>query len=213
MISPEPFHSMPKALPIEKVESAIHTVNGLRVMLDSDIAGFYGVTTRVLNQAVRRNAKRFPKDFAFQLTAQQLANLKSQIVTSSLHGGRRKLPWAFTEHGVVMLASVLNSKTAIDASIAIVRVFVQLQKAARISGSDLIAKLAQIDVRLAGHDETLEQVLQALGALLNPPAKPAKEVGFHTLMEDIGSCADLVNAPRREIRYAAKRRNRKIATR
>ena len=80
MISPEPFHSMPKALPIEKVESAIHTVNGLRVMLDSDIAGFYGVTTRVLNQAVRRNAKRFPKDFAFQLTAQQLENFKSQIV-------------------------------------------------------------------------------------------------------------------------------------
>jgi hypothetical protein len=204
---------MPKALKVEQVESAIHTVNGLRVMLDSDIAGFYGVTTRVLNQAVRRNAKRFPKDFAFQLTAQQLANLKSQIVTSSLHGGRRKLPWAFTEHGVVMLASVLNSKTAIDASIAIVRVFVQLQKAARISGSDLIAKLAQMDVRLAGHDETLDQVLRALSALLNPPAVPAKEVGFHTLMEDLEGCADLINAPRRGVRYPANRPVRKKTTR
>ena len=108
---------------------------------------------------------------------------------------------------------MLNSKTAIDASIAIVRVFVQLQKAARISGSDLIAKLAQIDVRLAGHDETLEQVLQALGALLNPPAQPAKEVGFHTLMEDIEGCADLANLPRREARYTAQRRARTKTTR
>ena len=196
---------MPKALKVEQVESAIHTVNGLRVMLDSDIAGFYGVTTKALNQAVRRNAKRFPKDFAFQLKAQQFTNLKSQIVTSSLHGGRRKMPWVFTEHGVVMLASVLNSNRAIEASIAIVKVFVQLQKAARISGGDLIAKLAQIDVRLAGHDETLEQVLHALDLLLKPPAGPAKEVGFHTLMEDIESCADLTNAPRREVRYPAKR--------
>ena len=213
MISLESFHSMPKALPIEKIESAIHPVNGLRVMLDSDIAGFYGVTTKVLNQAVRRNVKRFPKDFAFQLTAQQFTNLKSQIVTSSLHGGRRKLPWVFTEHGAVMLASMLNSKTAIDASIAIVRVSVQLQKAARISGGDLIAKLAQIDVRLGGHDETLDQVLRALSALLNPPAKPAKETGFHTLMEDLEGCADLINAPRREVRYAAPRRTRKKTTR
>ena len=204
---------MPKALKVEQVESAIHTVNGLRVMLDSDIAGFYGVTTRVLNQAVRRNAKRFPKDFAFQIDAEELASLRSQIVISSSHGGRRVLPWAFTEHGVVMLASVLNSKTAIDASIAIVRVFVQLQKAARISGGDLIAKLAQIDVRLAGHDEALDQVLRALSALLNPPAKPAKETGFHTLMEDLEGCADLINAPRREVRYPAKRPARKKTTR
>ena len=204
---------MPKALKVEQVESAIHTVNGLRVMLDSDIAGFYGVTTRVLNQAVRRNAKRFPKDFAFPLTAQQFTSLKSQSVTSSLHGGRRKLPWAFTEHGVVMLASVLNSKTAIDASIAIVRVFVQLQKAARISGGDLIAKLSQIDLRLAGHDATFEQVLQALNLLLNPAAKPTKETGFHTLMEEIEGCADVANTPRREVRYAAPRRARTKTTR
>src|SRR5207244_11123218 len=91
-----------------------------------------------------------------------LTILRSQFATSSLHGGRRTLPWVFSEQGVVMLASVLNSKVAIEASIAIVRVFVQLQKAAQISGGDLIAKLAQIDFRLAWHDETLAQVLQAL---------------------------------------------------
>ena len=201
---------MPKAMRIEKVEGAIHTVRGLRVMLDSDLAAFYGVQTKRLLEQVRRNKHRFPKDFAFHLDAQEFAALRSQIATSNVgRGGRRTLPWVFTEHGVVMLASVLNSKTAIEASIAIVRVFVQLQKAAQISGGDLIAKLAQIDYRLAGHDSTFEQVLQALDLLLNPAAKPAKEVGFHTLMEDIDACADLINAPRREVRYPAKRRAQK----
>ena len=119
------------------------------------------------------------------------------------------MPWVFTEHGVVMLASVLNSKTAIEASIAIVRVFVQVQKAAHISGGDLIAKLAQIDFRLPGHDSTFEQVLQALDSLLNPPGKPATETGFHTLMEDIEGCADLLNAPRHSVRYVAKQSPRK----
>ena len=204
---------MPKALPIEKVESAIRTVRGLRVMLDSDLAGFYGVTTKALNQAVRRNKRRFPKDFAFQIDAKEFANLRSQIVTSSLHGGRRVLPWVFSEHGVVMLASVLKSKTAIEASIAIARVFVQLQKAAQISGGDLIAKLAQIDFRLGGHDAAIKKVLEALGSLFNAPAKPAKETGFHTLMEDLEGCADLMNAPRREVRYPAKRPARKKTTR
>ena len=209
MISLESFFQMPKALRVEKVESAIHTLRGMRVMFDSDLAAFYGVTTKVLNQAVRRNKRRFPKDFAFQIDAEDFAILRSQIVTSSSHGGRRVLPWVFSEHGVVMLASVLNSKTAIEASIAIVRVFVQLQKAAQISGGDLIAKLAQIDFRLGGHDDTIEKILQALNSLLNPPAKPAKETGFHTLMEDLEGCAELMNAPCREVRYAAKRRARK----
>ena len=203
---------MSKALPIEKVESAIHPLRGIRVMLDSDLAGFYGVTTKALNQAVRRNKRRFPKDFAFQVDAKEFAILRSQIVTSSLHGGRRVLPWVFSEHGVVMLASMLNSKTAIQASIAIVRVFVQLQKTARISGGDLIAKLAQIDFRLAGHDATFDQVLHALDSLLNPPAKQAKEMGFHTLQED-ETGGNMTDTPRREVRYPAKRRARKKTTR
>src|SRR5688572_6343160 len=99
---------MPKALPIERIETVIHVVRGMRVMLDADLAACYGVATKALNQAVRRNRHRFPEDFAFQLNAPELTNLRSQIVTSSesavSHGGRRYLPWAFTEHGAVMLA-------------------------------------------------------------------------------------------------------------
>jgi hypothetical protein len=177
-------------------------------MMDFDLAKFYGVETRRLLEQLRRNKNRFPRDFAFQLDAVEFANLMSQIATSSSHGGRRKLPWAFTEHGAVMLASVLNSKTAIRASVAIVRAFVALQKAARISGADLIAKLAQIDGRLSGHDETLARVIEALNTLLNPPAKQSKEIGFHTLRED-ETCTDLAGLRRREVRYTVPRRKKK----
>jgi hypothetical protein len=203
---------MPKTLPTVDIESAIRVIRGQRVMMDFDLAKFYGVETRRLLEQLRRNKKRFPRDFAFQLDSHEFANLMSQIATSSSHGGRRKLPWAFTEHGAVMLASVLNSKTAIGASVAIVRAFVALQKAARISGADLVAKLSQIDGRLSGHDETLDRVIEALNTLLNPPAKPSKEIGFHTLKED-GTRTDLAKLPRREIRYATPRRARKKTAR
>ena len=201
MISPEPFHSMPKTLPAVEIESAIRVIRGQRVMMDFDLAKFYGVETRRLLEQLRRNKKRFPRDFAFQLEPQEFANLMSQIAISSSHGGRRKLPWAFTEHGAVMLASVLNSKTAIDASVAIVRSFVALQKAARISGADLIAKLAQIDGRLSGHDGTLDKVIEALNSLLSPPGKTAKEIGFHTLMEEFCGDASTQTFPQREVNY------------
>ena len=203
---------MPKTLPAVEIESAIRVIRGQRVMMDFDLAKFYGVETRRLLEQLRRNKKRFPRDFAFQLDPHEFANLMSQIATSSSHGGRRKLPWAFTEHGAVMLASVLNSKTAIGASVAIVRAFVALQKAARISGADLIAKLSQIDGRLSGHDETLDKVIEALNTLLNPPTKPSKEIGFHTLKEDERR-TDLAKFPRREVRYAAPRRARKKTNR
>lgn len=196
---------MPKSLPIANVEDVIHVIRGLRVMLDADLAGFYGVETKVLNQAVRRNIHRFPKDFAFRLDSQELTNLRSQSVTSSstpAHGGRRYLPWVFTEHGAVMLASVLNSAAAISASVEIVRAFVKMRQALQISGGDLAAKLADIDLRLGGHDETLRQVIAASESLLSQPAKPAKEVGFHTLREDEGSVHP---RPRRPVRYPAKR--------
>ncbi|MEK0448609.1 MAG: hypothetical protein RL088_877 [Verrucomicrobiota bacterium] len=204
---------MPKTLRAESIENVIYTLRGVRVMLDSDLAAYYGVETKRLLEQVRRNAHRFPKDFSYQLDAEEYETLRSQIATSNTaskgRGGRRFLPWVFTEHGAVMLASVLNSKTAIDASVAIVRAFVQLQKAARISGGELIAKLAQIDGRLTEHDETFTKVIDALDSLLNPPAKPGKEVGFHTLMEETG----VTNSPkytRRNIRYSgAPKRARK----
>jgi hypothetical protein len=116
---------MAKKLPLiqpEEIERAIKVVRGQRVLLDSDLARLYGVTTKVLNQAVQRNAERFPADFAFQLTQQEFTDLKSQIVTSSSsHGGRRKLPWVFTEHGVAMLSSVLRSPQAARVNVEIMR--------------------------------------------------------------------------------------------
>ena len=195
---------MPKALRSESIENAIYTVRGVRVMLDSDLAAYYGVETKRLLEQVRRNAHRFPEDFAFLIDDEEFAILRSQIATSSSHGGRRTLPWVFTEHGAVMLASVLNSKTAIDASVAIVRTFVHLQKTARLSGGELIAKLVEIDSRLSEHDETFAKVIQALDSLLAEPAKPAKEMGFHTLMEE-SEGMDVTTIPQRSVRYAVKR--------
>src|SRR6266850_1744483 len=113
---------------MQGIESLILTVRGLRVMLDWDLARVYGVELKRLNEQVGRNAERFPKDFAFQLTPQEFANLKSQFAISSSHGGRRKLPWVFTEHGALMLASVLNSPVAIEASVRVVRAFVYLRE-------------------------------------------------------------------------------------
>lgn len=195
---------MPKALPVENIETAIHVIRGMRVMLDADLAKFYGVTTKRMNEQFRRNRLRFPEDFAFQLTAEEVATLRSQFATSKMgRGGRRFLPWVFTEHGAVMLASVLNSKVAIEASVAIVRAFVRMREALQISGGDLIAKLAQIDGRLDGHDATLQQVAAALNALLTPPAEPGKEMGFHTLREDILGVS--LPGSRNSIRYTPKR--------
>lgn len=199
---------MPKSAVIEAVENAIHLIRGQRVMLDSDLAEFYGVETKVLNQAVRRNIHRFPKDFAFQLEADEFNALRSQIVTSSgSHGGRRYLPWVFTEHGAVMLASVLNSSVAIAASVEIVRAFVKMRSA--LAGSDLVGKLVEIEQRLGGHDSDLATVFQALESLLNTSGKPAKEMGFHTLMEDEKGCPDLMNLPRKKVTYTVPKRTRK----
>ena len=203
---------MPETVTIETVASAIHIIRGYRVMTDADLAKFYGVGTKVLNQAVRRNKHRFPEDFAFQLTASEAENLRSQIVTSSLgaHGGRRFLPWVFTEHGVVMAASVLNSAVAIAASVEIVRVFVRMGKT--LSSSDLVSKLVDIERRLTGHDEDLATVFRAIKQLIETPKKGGKEIGFHTLKED-ETGSSKTSAPRREVRYPAKRRARKKANR
>src|SRR6266545_1657742 len=122
---------------LASIESAIYLLRGQRMMLDSDLASIYGVTTKRLNEQLKRNRSRFPDDFAFQLTAEEFKNMKSQIATSSLrsqfvtsssHGGKRKLPWVFTEHGALMLASVLNSQIAVQASVRVVRAFVRLRE-------------------------------------------------------------------------------------
>lgn len=167
---------------INKFESAIYLVRGHRVMLDSDLAAIYQVTTKKLNQQLRRNRDRFPKDFAFQLSAEELTILRSQIVTSRLHGGRRYRPWVFTEHGAIMLASVLNSDIAVQASVRVVRAFVRLREMVA-ANVQLAAKLAELEHRLDSHDEAIVDLFAALKRLLEPPEAPEPkkkpEIGFY----------------------------------
>jgi hypothetical protein len=149
-------------------------------MLDSDLARIYGVKTKVLNQAVKRKADRFPVDFMFQLTQEELSNLMSQIVTSSW-GGRRKPPFVFTEHGALMLASVLNSPTAIAASIYVVRAFVKLKEVLSVH-QELSEKINDLERRtfekLDEHSDQLLLVFQALRELIYPKQEPMEPVGF-----------------------------------
>jgi hypothetical protein len=163
---------------IDNVERAIHLIRGERVMLDSDLAAIYAVTTKRLNEQLKRNRSRFPEDFAFQLTAEEFTNLKSQSATSSLHGGKRKLPCVFTEHGAIMLASVLNSHIAVQASVRVVRAFVRLREMVA-ANAQLATKLEELERRLDSHDEAIVDLFAALKRLLEPETKPKRQIGFH----------------------------------
>ncbi len=160
------------------IDELILLVRGQKVMLDSDLAKMYGVSTMRLNEQFRRNRKRFPEDFAFQLTNQEFTNLKSQIAISSLHGGRRSLPLAFTEHGAIMLASVLNSPIAVDASVRVVRAFVRIREMLS-ANKELAKKFAELEQRLDGHDEALGNLFEAIRQLLSPQVESKREIGFH----------------------------------
>ena len=156
----------------------IVTLRSVKVVLDDDLARLYGVTTKRLNQAVKRNRLRFPIDFAFQSTHAEGGILKSQFVTSSAgHGGRRTRPWAFTEHGAIMAASVLHTARAIDMSIFVVRAFVQLRDMA-VPHRELGAKLGELERRVEGHDDEIEEILGALRRLIQPPPRPQRAIGF-----------------------------------
>ena len=180
MISLNQFdRTMTSRRKIAQLESAIHLIRGQRVMFDSDLAAIYGVTTKRLNEQVRRNISRFPEDFAFQLTAEELTNLRSQIATSSFHGGRRYRPWVFTEHGAIMLASVLNSDIAAQASVRVVRAFVRLREMVA-ANAQLSSQLEELERRLDSHDEAIVDLFAALKQLLEPPEPPKRrEIGFH----------------------------------
>lgn len=171
---------MSETAPVYTIENAIHVIRGQRVMLDSDLARFYGVTTKGLNQALQRNVDRFPIDFAFQLTREEFTTLRSQIVTSNVgRGGRRYQPWAFTEHGVIMLASVLSSPIAVQASVRIVRTFVRLRELV-VANLEISRRLDEAEGRLDKHDEGLAALFAALRQLLVPPQATDKpEIGFH----------------------------------
>ncbi|MGE5282840.1 MAG: ORF6N domain-containing protein [Chloroflexota bacterium] len=160
------------------IEKRILVVRGRQVMLDEDLADLYGVETRVLVQQVRRNEKRFPVDFMFQLSAQEFSDLKSQFVISSgSHGGRRKPPLVFTEQGIAMLSGVLGSERAIAVNIEIMRVFVELRRVAS-SYAAIEKRLEEIERELSGHDEQLTEIFAALRQLISPPARPKRPVGL-----------------------------------
>lgn len=169
---------MDVSLPVEVIKGKIFLIRGHKVLMDSDIAGLYGVTTANLNKAVKRNAERFPDDFMFQLSATEMTNLMFQSgISSSGHGGRRKPPYAFTEQGVAMLSSVLNSDRAVQVNIAIMRAFVQLRELA-ISNRVLARKLDELENKYDKHDKQFMEVFDVIRRLMEPPMKEKRKIGF-----------------------------------
>ena len=192
---------MPKRdslIPAERIECAILLIRGQKVLLDADLAELYGVTTSRLNEQVKRNRERFPEDFMFRLTAQEFKNLMSQFATSSSRwGGRRKLPLVFSEHGAVMAANVLNSPTAVAASIEVVRAFVRLRQILA-SHEELARKLDELEKKLGDHDEKFGLVFEAIRQLMAPPAPAVKKkrIGFGATTEDV-AVARIVRSKKR----------------
>ena len=163
---------------VKKVDSKILLLRGQRVILDTDLAQLYGVPVKRLNEQVKRNAKRFPFDFVFRLSRAENKNLRSQIATSSSgHGGRRFLPLAFTEHGAIMAATVLNSKKAVDMSIFVVRAFVRMREAFAMN-QQLVSKLAELERRMESHDAEIQQLFEAIRALMAPLPANQRRIGF-----------------------------------
>ncbi len=179
----EPFPPMNPSTP-DPLSGRIFTIRGQRVILDADLARLYGTTTMAFNQAVRRNRNRFPPDFIFQLSRDEHENLISQIVISSHgHGGVRKLPLAFTEHGAIMAATILRSPKAVAMSVYVVRAFVRMREELMTSAV-VMKRLAEVDKKLVTHDVILRDIYEKLRPLLAPPPEPPrKELGFHTRMK------------------------------
>jgi hypothetical protein len=169
----------PALIPIDAIQNRILLIRGQRVMMDYDLAALYGVTTARLNEQVRRNIERFPEDFVFQLGKQEFAALMSQFATSNVgRGGRRKLPFAFTEHGAIMAASVLSSPRAVEVSVYVVRAFVRLRELLA-SNKELAKKLDELERKLSSHDRTIVQLVNAIRDLMAPPErKKNRPIGF-----------------------------------
>ena len=170
---------MGTSLLVERVAERIYTFRGHRVMLDSDLAGLYGVATKVLNQALRRNMKRFPDDFMFQLSAEEIGRLRSQIVTLKKGRGqhRKYLPFVFTEHGVLMLSNVLNSPKAIDMGIAIVRAFIQLREMLA-THKELSRKFKELEEHVGHHGKQIQEIFEAIRQIMAESEKPKRQIGF-----------------------------------
>jgi phage regulator Rha-like protein len=165
-------------VPLEKIERSIHLVRGQKVILAADLAELYGVVTWRLHEQVKRNKDRFPADFMFQLTYQEVRCLTSQIARSKPgRGGRRTLPYAFTEHGAIMVAMVLNSPRAVEMSVHVVRAFVRLREMLA-THKELAKKLAELELRLEGHDQAIHNLFETIRQLINPPDSKPRRIGF-----------------------------------
>lgn len=169
-------------VPVEVVKGKIYLIRGQKVLLDSDLAELYGVETKVLNQAVKRNMSRFPQDFMFQLSEEEHAgwsSLRSQFVTLKPGRGthRKYLPYVFTEQGVAMLSSVLNSERAVQVNIAIMRAFVQMRELAA-SNREMATRFAELERRVGKHDEAIGTLFDAIRQMMQPEEKGRKEIGF-----------------------------------
>ncbi|TAM98261.1 MAG: ORF6N domain-containing protein [Chitinophagaceae bacterium] len=173
----------PVTLADEAVISKIYYIRGQKVMLDRDLAAMYNVTTGNLNKSVKRNLKRFPEDFMFQLTDDEFKDLifhfgiSSQPEGKAAWGGTRKMPNAFTEQGVSMLSSVLNSDIAIEVNIRIIRIFTKLREMVS-THKDILLKLEQLERKVTAHDEDIRMIFDALKQLLSPPQEPRRKIGF-----------------------------------
>lgn len=169
-----------RIVPAERIESCILLIRSHKVMLDSDLAELYQVSTKRLNEQVKRNRDRFPADFMFRLTAEE----KAEVVANCDHLKKLKfsptLPYAFTEHGAVMLASVLNSPTAVEASIQVVRAFVRLREILA-THKELARKLSELETRIEAHDEGIAALFDAIRQLMEPPGKPQRRIGFRSI--------------------------------
>jgi len=166
-----------------KVDSKILVLRGQRVIIDTDLAELYGVRVRHLNQQAKRNAKRFPRAFRFQLSAQELKILRSQnVISSERHGGARYRPYAFTEHGAIMAATVLNSERAIEMSVFVVLAFVRMRRA--IAGNrNILTKLAELEHRLKSHDSDIQDLMEAIRELMSPEQPNRRRIGFEAPSE------------------------------
>ena len=164
-------------IPIAQIERAIHFIRGERVILDADLARLYGVETRALVQAVKRNLQRFPRDFVFQLSLDEFKLLRSQIVISKSRGGRRYMPYVFTEHGAIMAANVLNSQRAVRMSVFVVRAFVKLRETA-LKYKELAAKITELERKVGTHDRAIASTIAAIRQLMSSPAHERKQIGF-----------------------------------
>ena len=168
-----------KLISIETIENKIFLIRGKRVMLDKDLAELYGVTTKRLNEQVKRNKYRFPEDFMFQLTKEEAHSLRSQFATLKQGQNIKYLPYVFTEQGVAMLSSVLNSKKAILVNIQIMRIFTKLKEIIA-SHKELAHKLNQLENKIEKHDSEIKSIFEAIRQLMLPLDKPKKRIGFYT---------------------------------